>query len=161
MRDIDRLIKTLAKERSQEWFKKPTISEESLDMNYTPIIRSGGEYQDKFKCKIDKDTKFFDASRTPSDISIVIQGCSLRAIVELRYIWMNNGKFGVTWVAKQIQVMQYESEDEIDFVDSHSDSDDEDLTFEQNSSEFLGHKQVFKSLMATGFGKIGDTDSSC
>ena len=124
MRDIDRLIKTLAKERSQEWFKKPTISEESLDMNYTPIIRSGGEYQDKFKCKIDRDTKFFDASRTPSDVSIVTQGCSLRAIVELRYIWMNNGKFGATWVARQIQVMHSESEDDIDFVDSESDSDD-------------------------------------
>jgi hypothetical protein len=27
-------------------------------------------------------------------------------------------------------------------------------------SECLGHKQVFKSLMATGFGKISDTDSS-
>ena len=40
-------------------------------------------------------------------------------------------------------------------------SGDNDLKCEANSSEFLGHKQVFKSLMATGFGKIGDTDSSC
>eukprot|EP01051_Picozoa_sp_SAG22_P002740 SAG22_NODE_125_length_18883_cov_12.351629_11_plen_109_part_00 len=41
------------------------------------------------------------AKRT--DGSKLSRGDEIRAIVELRYIWLNNGKFGATWVALQVQ----------------------------------------------------------
>ena len=47
----------------------------------------------------------------------------MRIIAELRYIWVNNGKFGATWVAKQIQ-FRSNSMDEMEFQDDKFNSDD-------------------------------------
>ena len=55
----------------------------------------------------------------------------MRIIAELRYIWVNNsnnsnnGKFGATWVAKQIQ-FRSNSMDEMEFHDDKFGSDDSD-----------------------------------
>eukprot|EP01043_Picozoa_sp_COSAG02_P108070 COSAG02_NODE_44096_length_369_cov_0.574074_1_plen_50_part_10 len=42
-----------------KFFKKANVSDEFIDINYTRIIKSGGEYNDKFKIKGTKDTTYF------------------------------------------------------------------------------------------------------
>ena len=90
------------------------------DGNYTRIIKNGGEYSDKFKIKATKDTSYFTDTREKIDGAQLSRGDDIRAIVELRYIWLNNGKFGATWVALQIQ-QRSNSFAEIEFVDSDDD----------------------------------------
>ena len=120
MECIDAIVVAAAGERSHEWFKKPRISEDFVDINYTRIIRNGGEYADKFKFKTDKSTKFYNAEKEAITILDIPERSTVRAIVELRYVWINNGKFGATWVAKQVQYMKaplHLMDDEIEFVD--------------------------------------------
>eukprot|EP01051_Picozoa_sp_SAG22_P007408 SAG22_NODE_521_length_9507_cov_62.835991_4_plen_313_part_00 len=89
-------------------------------INYTRIIKNGGEYSDKFKIKATKDTSYFTDTKEKIDGTQLSRGDDIRAIVELRYIWLNNGKFGATWVALQIQ-QRSNSFAEIEFVDSDDD----------------------------------------
>ena len=61
-----------------------------------------------------------NTDREKIDGAQLSRGDDIRAIVELRYIWLNNGKFGATWVALQIQ-QRSNSFAEIEFVDSDDD----------------------------------------
>jgi len=120
MKSLDGAIINLAKERSMKFFRKENVSDEFIDINYTRIIKNGGEYSDKFKIKATKDTSYFTDTREKIDGAQLSRGDDIRAIVELRYIWLNNGKFGATWVALQIQ-QRSNSFAEIEFVDSDDD----------------------------------------
>ena len=103
-----------------KFFRKENVSDEFIDINYTRIIKNGGEYSDKFKIKATKDTSYFTDTKEKIDGTQLSRGDDIRAIVELRYIWLNNGKFGATWVALQIQ-QRSNSFAEIEFVDSDDD----------------------------------------
>ena len=67
--------------------------------------------------KATKDTTYFTDTKERTDGSKLSRGDEIRAIVELRYIWLNNGKFGATWVALQVQ-HRSNSYQEVEFVDS-------------------------------------------
>ena len=90
-----------------------------------PVLRTGGEYSDKYKCKADRNTNVFTDQGERSDVSKLRKGDEMRIIAELRYIWVNNGKFGATWVAKQIQ-FRSNNMDEMEFQDDKFNSDDSD-----------------------------------
>ena len=65
LKSIDSFITRKAHENCRTWFKRATISEDFIDVNYTRMIRNGGEYSDKFKFKTDSKTKFFNADKDP------------------------------------------------------------------------------------------------
>eukprot|EP01051_Picozoa_sp_SAG22_P001181 SAG22_NODE_44_length_24912_cov_33.648894_12_plen_166_part_00 len=94
LKSLDDIIINVAKERSMKVFRKANVSDEFIDINYTRIIKNGGEYSDKFKMKATKDTTYFTDTKERTDGSKLSRGDEIRAIVELRYIWLNNGKFG-------------------------------------------------------------------
>ena len=125
MKSLDEKIISIARSRSREFFKKQEVSDEFIQINYSPVLRTGGEYSDKYKCKADRNTNVFTDQGERSDVSKLRKGDEMRIIAELRYIWVNNGKFGATWVAKQIQ-FRSNSMDEMEFHDDKFGSDDSD-----------------------------------
>ena len=123
---FDGEVKRVAKEeRPLQFFKKSEVSEEFFEMNYTPAVRNGGEYSDKFKIKSDRGTTFYDRDGTKSEMTPTIKrGSELRAIVECKYVWLNAGKLGATFVAKQIQHRSNDLGDELLIVDLVDEDED-------------------------------------
>ena len=57
----------------------------------------------KFKFKTDKNTIFYDVDKNLiEDVKSISKGQRVVAIIKPKYVWINSGKFGVTWVASQI-----------------------------------------------------------
>ena len=152
--EMDKLLIQKAGENSQAWFKKPKLSEETLQELYTPMVKvskdpdtgePNGKYPDSFGFKVVKrDGKFkdfsiydnkktvFDVDGTtdnPTDISkILMKGALIKAVLKCNGIWIANGKFGCTWRAEQIRVKLPEGGLRQFAIDSDSDDEDEGVS---------------------------------
>ena len=151
---MDELLIAKAGENSQAWFKKPKLSEETLQELYTPMVKiskdpdtgePNGKYPDSFGFKVVKrDGKFKDFSiydnkknvfdvngetENPTDISkVLMKGSLIKAVLKCNGIWIANGKFGCTWRAEQIRVKVPEGGLRDFAIDSDSEDEDDSVS---------------------------------
>ena len=130
MKEMDSYFKKQAEENSMQWFKKRTISSETIDTLYNSIIKESldpetgepdGKYPPSFtfkivkrdsvvQCKIykGKDDEFNvsnpDADDYTSVDDLVKKGTKVRLLLRCNGVWLANGKFGCTWRADQMKV---------------------------------------------------------
>ena len=104
MEKMDKLVSDMGMKNSQQWLKKSKLSDETLDMFFSRSVKQQGDYKPKFKFKTDNTTKFYgtDKNLIVEDVTGISKGQRLVAIIKPKYVWINSGKFGVTWVASQI-----------------------------------------------------------
>ena len=152
MRNMDELIKGIAKKNSKEWFGKASISDEILNEKYISIVRDykdpetgekTGKYSPTFgfKVKHNKEKqylcKFFDENKSKININdesgdnfksvegILKKGTSMRMILKCTGLWFSPQGFGCSWKPLQMKVRVPIMMDEYAF-DSSEDEDDED-----------------------------------
>jgi len=124
LKALDEHIKAFVQDNSQAFLKKESVSDEMLEHNYSPIVKStpNTAYLPKFRYKVNAETKIYDTKKNILQLKDITRNCNLTAIVELKYIWTKQGEFGVTFLAKQIRVdrkpQQYA---DIDFIDTDDD----------------------------------------
>ena len=124
LKALDEHIKAFVQDNSQAFLKKESVSDEMLEHNYSPIVKSplNTTYLPKFRYKVNAETKIYDTKKNILQLKDITRNCNLTAIVELKYIWTKQGEFGVTFLAKQIRVdrkpQQYA---DIDFIDTDDD----------------------------------------
>ncbi len=149
LQSMDELLKQKAVENSVPWFKKKTMTMDTIDSLYSPMIKvsvdsetgePNGKYPPSFGFKIvkkdnkvlcalyDKKKNVFDVNKetdTPVDIlNILRKGSSIKAVLKCNGVWLANGKFGCTWRAEQVRVQVPEGGLQ-DFA-IQTDSEDED-----------------------------------
>jgi len=147
--EMDNLIKGKAMENSVQWFKKPKMSQDTIESLYTPMVKvhtdpetgePTGKYPPRFGFKIvkkegkvqcslyDGNKQYFDVNNetdNPIDINRVItKGSMLKVVLKCNGVWLANGKFGCTWRAEQVRVKVPEGG--LNEFAILSDSDDED-----------------------------------
>lgn len=152
MRNMDELIKCIAKKNSKEWFGKASISDEILNEKYVSMVRDykdpeTGEKTGKyaptfgFKIKHNKEKqylcKFFDENKSKINVNeedgdnfksvegILKKGTSMRMILKCTGLWFSPQGFGCSWKPLQMKVRVPIMMDEYAF-DSSEDEDDED-----------------------------------
>jgi len=161
--EMDNHIKAHALQNSGLWFKKPKMSEETVDSLYTPMIRvstdpetgePNGKYPPQFAFKVVKknnkvecsvyDNKkvYFDVNGetdNPTDIArILSKGSKVKVVLKCNGIWLANGKFGCTWKAEQIRVKVSEAElTEFAIVSDSDDEADEDDVMDQPPTNMI------------------------
>ena len=160
LQSMDELLKQKAVENSVPWFKKKTMTMDTIDSLYSPMIKvsvdaetgePNGKYPPSFGFKIvkkdnkvlctlyDKKKNVFDVNKeteTPIDIlNILRKGSSIKAVLKCNGVWLANGKFGCTWRAEQVRVQVPEGGLQ-DFA-IQTDSDDEDDGEVQNESTLI------------------------
>ena len=103
MEKMDKLVSDMGVKNSQLWLKKSKLSDKSIDTFFSYSVKQQGDYKPKFKFKTDKNTKFYDVDKNLiEDVKSISKGERVVAIIKPKYVWINSGKFGVTWVASQI-----------------------------------------------------------
>jgi len=147
--ELDEFLKQSALENSLAWFKKKTMSMDTIESLYTPQVKvsmdsetdePNGRYpprlgfkvvkkNDKFECSLyDNDKNVFDVNgetENPVNIENVLsRGSSVKAVLKCNGVWLANGKFGCTWRAEQVRVKP--GEGTIDEFAILSDSDEEE-----------------------------------
>lgn len=82
------------------------ITSDSFNSNIKP---GTGEYEPKFRVKVDDSTRFFDVGDVDITTSLedgLYKRCSGAAIIELSSVYFMNRRFGLVW--KMIQMKVYE-----------------------------------------------------
>lgn len=122
LNDIDTAVRNFAKENSMAFFKKKTMSDDTIESLYNPIVKisrdpetgePNGKYAPSFKVKVKKrDGKFkcrlydnkkkeFDINRVtdnPSNLtSLLVKDTKCKMLIKFSGIWLINGKFGCGW----------------------------------------------------------------
>ena len=161
--EMDNHIKAYALQNSGLWFKKPKMSEETVDSLYTPMIRvstdpetgePNGKYPPQFAFKVvkknnkvecsvyDNNKVYFDVNGetdNPTDIArILSKGSKVKVVLKCNGIWLANGKFGCTWKAEQIRVKVSEAElTEFAIVSDSEDEADENDVMDQPPTNLI------------------------
>jgi hypothetical protein len=156
---LDTKIMKDASENSLAWFKKKSLSLDTIENLYTPQIRVSvdaetGEPNDKwdpqFPFKIVKRKnkwmcKFYDESKSKMSIDCsdvndgselvnkLKKGSKVKLLIKCMGIWIASGKFGCTWRAEQMIVTTPESLD--DFAFRSDDEDEEHSNFIDSDDE--------------------------
>jgi len=124
---LDEKVKAYAKENSIAFFKKKTISDETINELYNPLVKiscdpntgePNGKYSPSFKVKISNwDDKFqckmYDSKKVKFDINgetdnptniekLLTKDTRCKILIQCNGIWIINGKFGCTWKAVQM-----------------------------------------------------------
>ena len=101
---MDRLVSSMAMKNSQKWLKKSKLSKDTLDLFFTPSVKPAkGTYPAIFNFKTDKDTIFFDKDNNVVESPTFTKGMMVKAIIRPKWVNLQScGKFGITWVARQI-----------------------------------------------------------
>ena len=157
IQSMDNLLKKKAIENSVPWFKKKTMTLDTIDSLYTPMIKvsvdaetgePNGKYPPSFGFKIvkkdnkvlctlyDKQKNVFDVNKetdTPVDIlNVLRKGSKIKAVLKCNGVWLANGKFGCTWRAEQVRATIPEG-GLMDFaIQTDSEDEDEEVQTETN-----------------------------
>jgi len=157
---MDELLKQKAIENSVPWFKKKTMTLDTIDSLYTPMIKvsvdaetgePNGKYPPSFGFKIvkkdnkvlctlyDKQKNVFDVNKetdTPVDIlNVLRKGSKIKAVLKCNGVWLANGKFGCTWRAEQVRATIPEG-GLMDFaIQTDSEDEEEEVQTETNLIE--------------------------
>ena len=101
---MDRLVSSMAMKNSQKWLKKSKLSKDTLDLFFNPAVQPAkGTYPPIFNFKTDKDTIFFDKDNNVVESPTFTKGMMVKAIIRPKWVNLQScGKFGITWVARQI-----------------------------------------------------------
>ena len=153
MRNMDELIKVIAKKNSREWFGKSSISNEILDEKYVPIVRDykdpetgekTGKYAPTFGFKVKHDSskkytcRFYDENKKKINVNdesvddfksvdgILKKGTSMRMILKCTGLWFSPQGFGCSWKPLQMKVRVPIMMDEYAFDDTDEEEDEED-----------------------------------
>jgi len=125
---LDELLKQKAIDNSVPWFKKKTMTIDTIDSLYSPMIKvsidaetgePNGKYPPSFGFKVvkkdnkvlctlyDKQKNVFDVNKetdSPVDIlNVLRKGSKIKAVLKCNGVWLANGKFGCTWRAEQVR----------------------------------------------------------
>ena len=152
MRNMDELIKGIAKKNSKEWFGKASISDEILNEKYVPMVRDykdpetgekTGKYAPTFGFKVKHNRekqylcKFFDENKRKINVndenaddfksveSILKKSTSMRMILKCTGLWFSPQGFGCSWKPLQMKVRVPIMMDEYAF-DSSEEEDEDD-----------------------------------
>ena len=167
--EIDEKVKKYAKDNSVVFFKKKTMSDETINELYNPIVKlsrdsetgePNGKYSPMIKIKINrKDDKFqckmYDNKKTEFDINneteepfniekILCKNTRCKILIRCTGVWIINGKFGCSWKAVQMKFNVAKKDlDDYAFRDDDSDgfvsSESEDE--EKNKDEDKGESE--------------------
>ena len=101
---MDRLVSSMAMKNSQKWLKKSKLSKDTLDLFFNPAVQPAkGTYPPIFNFKTDKDTIFFDKDNNVVESPTFTKDMMVKAIIRPKWVNLQScGKFGITWVARQI-----------------------------------------------------------
>lgn len=155
MRNMDELIKGIAKKNSKEWFGKASISDEILDEKYVPIVRDykdpetgekTGKYAPTFGFKVKHDSgkkyacRFYDENKRKININdesaddfklvegILKKGTSMRLLLKCTGLWFSPQGFGCSWRPLQMKVRVPILMDEYAFDDTDEEEEEEEET---------------------------------
>jgi hypothetical protein len=128
IQSLDELLKQKAIDNSVPWFKKKTMTLDTIDSLYSPMIKvsidaetgePNGKYPPSFGFKVvkkdnkvlctlyDKQKNVFDVNKetdSPVDIlNVLRKGSKIKAVLKCNGVWLANGKFGCTWRAEQVR----------------------------------------------------------
>ncbi len=163
MTSLDEYIKKEAKKNCSSWFKKPKMSEETINELYTPIVKvsidqetgePNGAWAPKIAFKVKKkDGKFvkfsvYDKSKTYFDIdkvtenpvdirNVIMKGALVKVVLKCNGIWIANGKFGCTWVAEQMRIKVPEGGLRDFAIMSDSDEEEEEEKVESSGKPLM------------------------
>jgi hypothetical protein len=127
--ELDVMVKAYAKENSLQFFKKKTISDETIDELYNPIVKvsrdpetgePNGKYAPSIKVKINKrddkiQCKLYDSKKVPFDVNgdtdspvniekLLVKDTRSKILICCTGVWIINGKFGCSWKAVQMRL---------------------------------------------------------
>ena len=128
IQSLDELLKQKAIDNSVPWFKKKTMTLDTIDSLSSPMIKvsidaetgePNGKYPPSFGFKVvkkdnkvlctlyDKQKNVFDVNKetdSPVDIlNVLRKGSKIKAVLKCNGVWLANGKFGCTWRAEQVR----------------------------------------------------------
>lgn len=159
MLEFDGMLKTAAKERSVEWFKKKNMSAEVLDTIFTDSIKvstdpetgePNGRFPPSFTFKLKKvggniACRCFDETKKEHNVNdaeredfvkmddLLKKGAMVKGLVKCDFVWLADAKFGCTWSAQQLKMSVPKGFNEYAF----DDSDDERPPAELNTQNFV------------------------
>ena len=113
MVELDRMVLDVSHQRSKEWFGKQK-SRDTLDDNHNKIVKLGKkeEYGMSMKVKWPKvmrpeqEPTFWNAARKQVDESECISNSKGCVIVELRPLYMVQGKYGIKFTVRQVMITE-------------------------------------------------------
>eukprot|EP00965_Chrysotila_dentata_P258803 6213346-Pleurochrysis_carterae.AAC.9 len=116
LENIDNLNIDEGTARSQEWFKK-TLDREAVKEMYVPLLRKSANdgYNDIARFKIRCGDNPTDIQvvlseddetivRAPGDISDVVKGARILAIIEINSLWFMTRQFGTSMIISKLLV---------------------------------------------------------
>ena len=144
--DIDVAVRNFAMENSLAFFKKKTMTDETIDQLYNPIVKvskdpetgePNGKYAPSFKVKFNKRdgkfmTKLYDNKKNVFDINgdvdvntLLVRDTKCKLLIEFTGLWLINGKFGCGWnVVQGLVNKPKKGLDDFAFIDDGSDNVD-------------------------------------
>lgn len=115
---IDEKMILMAEENSQRWFGKK-MSKEVISELYKPIVKESKQpdkYAPTFKLKIRNiNDLLVYKNKELVDVDSIKPGSYLRVIYEWSPVWFVNKQFGITAIAKQIDICSTPDSSEISF----------------------------------------------
>ena len=126
--EMDEKVKAYAKENSLQFFKKKTMSDETIEELYNPIIKvskdeagvPNGKYAPSIKVKVNKrdgkiQCKMYDCKKVSFDINgdtenpvniekLLVKDTRSKMLICCTGVWIINGKFGCSWKAAQMRL---------------------------------------------------------
>jgi hypothetical protein len=150
LKEFDEKLVEDASKNSLSWFKKKSMNVETLKELYTPLIETfkdketleeSDKFPPTFKVKIPfrdgvPDCKIYNAKKEEmvncNLEEVLTKGCKVQVLMQCVGLWFAGGKFGCSWKAKQIRVVETpatikdyafisDGQDEDDDVDDEAD----------------------------------------
>lgn len=149
MSSLDEKLMDIAMENSQLWFKKKSLTKETIETLYNPMVKvsrdpetgePNGKYPPQFSFKINKrngevqckcfnmDKSVMNTSDESKEDYVDLEnkfkkGTKVKMLLSCNGIWIASGKFGCTWKAEQIRINPPVAFDDFSIMD---DSDEEE-----------------------------------
>ena len=107
LRGIEKEVKRVASVRCFEWFGKQLADdkENQLDNMFNPFLEwnKAGTYL-SLKLKVNDQTVYYDPTKKRTDANVLEPRSLVRVIARPAYVYFMAGKFGVTWLVRQLMV---------------------------------------------------------
>lgn len=86
--------------------------QDGVDGEFVSCLKqSNPMYPPTFRTKVDDTTSFYNDKKERKDQSVVQRGCFAHAIIELKFIYKMQGKWGLSWRVLQVLVHSMEEEE--------------------------------------------------
>jgi hypothetical protein len=145
LKEFDQKLVEDASKNSLSWFKKKSMNVDTLKELYTPLIEmfkdketleESDKFPPTFKVKIPfrdgvPDCKIYNAKKEEmvncNLEEVLAKGCKVQVLMQCMGLWFAGGKFGCSWKAKQIRVVETPATiKDYAFISDGQDEDDED-----------------------------------